>query len=85
MTNLEPVTFERHLQTIIVVIIVSLLGWVGITVQQTQVAVAQLSVEIEYLKDAASKPEAKFREIEKRLDRIESRLSNIDGMSDRQN
>ena len=79
---MEPVTFERHLQTIIVVIIVSLLGWVGVTVQQTQVAVAQLSVEIEYLKEATAQPAEKFKEIEKRLDRIESRLSSMDGRSD---
>jgi hypothetical protein len=78
MEPLAPVTFERHLQTIIVVIIVSLLGWVGITVQQTQVAVAQLTVEVAYLKEAAAKPAEKFKDIEKRLDRIEARLANLD-------
>jgi len=75
--ELKPVTMERHLQTVIVVTIVSLLGWVGVTVQQTQVAVARLSIEIEYLKAEVAKPNARFESMEKRLDAIERTLAEI--------
>ena len=77
MTDTRPVTMERHLQTVIVVIIVSLLGWVGVTVQQTQVAVARLSIEIEYLKTEVAKPSERFESMEKRLDAIENRLAEL--------
>lgn len=70
---------ERHLQTVIVAILVFLLGWVGTTVQKTQVAVAQIGVEIEYLKVEVAKPNQKFQDIEKRLDSIESKLSKQEG------
>lgn len=66
---------ERHLQTIIVVIIVGLLGWVGSTVQATQVAIAELAVEIEYMKLEMQKPQARFADIESRLDVVERRLA----------
>jgi archaellum component FlaC len=66
---------ERHAQTIIVVVIVGLLGWVATTVQQTQVAIAKLTVEIEYLKVEASKPNGKFESIEARLNAIEQQLA----------
>lgn len=75
----QRISMERHLQTVIVVIIVGLLGWVGVTVQETQVAVAQISVEIEYLKIEVRKPNVRFEEIEKRLDSIENALSEIKG------
>ena len=66
---------ERHLQTLIVILITGLLGWVGLTVQQTQVAIAKLTVEVEYLKIEVAKPNEKFIQIEKRLDSIEQKLS----------
>lgn len=70
-------TTERHLQSVIVIIIVSVLGWVGVTVQQTSVAVARLTVEIEHLKAEVRRPGEKFIEIERRLDKIESTLADI--------
>lgn len=73
--QLQRNNIERHLQTLIVVIVVGLLGWVGTTVQETQVAVAKLSVEIEFLKTEIQKPSSKFKEIEARLDRIESAIN----------
>lgn len=69
---------ERHLQSVIVVIIVGILGWVGITVQATQVAVAQISVEIEYLKIEVRKPNTRFQEIESRLDKIDRMLTMLE-------
>ena len=70
---------ERHLQTLIVVIIVGLLGWVGTTVQSTEVAVARLTVELEVLKERIQIPDKKFAEIEKRLDSIEQQLQRMRG------
>ena len=70
---------ERHLQTLIVVIIVGLLGWVGTTVQSTEVAVAKLTVELEVLKEKIQIPDKKFAEIEKRLDNIEQQLQRMRG------
>lgn len=73
----DRVSIERHLQTLIVIIIVGLLGWVGTTVQATEVAVAKLTVELEFLKAEikANNPSQKFQEIERRLDAIEQKLS----------
>ena len=71
----DRVSMERHLQTVIVVIIVGLLGWVGTTVQATQVAVAQLSIEIEYMKVEVQKPTKRFADIEARLDVVERKLA----------
>ena len=76
--SLKGPSMERHLQSIIVIIIVGLLGWVGVTVQQTQVAVSAIGVEIEYLKIEVMKPEVRFREIEIRLDRIDRTLGQLE-------
>ena len=67
-------TLERHLQTIVAVCIVGLLAWVGNTVQETQVAIAVLTVEIEQLKMEVKRPDSKFLVIEQRLDSIERKL-----------
>ena len=71
------VNVERHLQTLIVIIIVGLLGWVGTTVQSTEVAVAKLTVELEFLKEEMRIPNERFANFEKRLDSIETQLNNI--------
>jgi hypothetical protein len=68
-------SIERHLQTLIVVVIVGLLGWVGATVQSTEVAVARLTVEIEFLKKELHIDATSMIAIEKRLDTIEQQLS----------
>ncbi len=68
-------SIERHAQTVLVLVLVALLLWVGSTTQSTQVAVAQLSVEIEHMKRELQKPEKKFAEIERRLDAIEKALN----------
>lgn len=65
---------ERHAQTVIVLILVALLLWVGSTTQQTAINVAKLSVDVTYLQSAIKEPDGKFDEIEVRLDRIEQQL-----------
>jgi hypothetical protein len=75
MTDDKTINVERHLQTLIVIIIVGLLGWVGTTVQSTEVAVARLTVEVEFLKKETLTDATTMIEIEKRLDTIEQSLN----------
>jgi hypothetical protein len=42
---------ERHAQSALVLLLVALLIWVGKTTQETSVSVAELKIEIAYLKD----------------------------------
>lgn len=72
---LDRTSIERHLQTLIVIIIVGLLGWVGTTVQETQVAVAKLTVEMEFLKIEVAKPSSQIFNLEHRLDELESEVN----------
>lgn len=48
--------FERHAQTALVLLLVALLLWVGNTTQQTAVTVAEMRVEIAYLKLSVERP-----------------------------
>jgi tRNA(Phe) wybutosine-synthesizing methylase Tyw3 len=73
----DGVRIERHAQTVIVLIMVALLLWVGATTQQTAINVAKLGVDVTYLQQQVAKPDSKFREIEVRLDRIESQLTQL--------
>lgn len=48
--------FERHAQTVMVLMLVALLLWVGATTQNTAVAIAEMRVEIAYLKVSVDRP-----------------------------
>lgn len=48
--------FERHAQTALVLLLVALLLWVGSTTQDTSVAVAEMRIEISYLKASVDGP-----------------------------
>lgn len=50
--------FERHAQTALVLLLVALLLWVGATTQGTAIAVAEMRVEIAYLKISVESPHA---------------------------
>ena len=52
VTEVITNAFERHAQTALVMLLVALLLWVGNTTQKTSVAVAEMRVEITYLKTA---------------------------------
>lgn len=67
-------SFERHAQTALVLLVVALLGWVGLTTHNTSLAVAQMAIEVQHLKSEVQKPADKFDEIERRLDAIERAL-----------
>ena len=49
-------TFERHAQTALVLLLVALLAWVGATTQKTSVAIAELRVEVGFLKGSVAAP-----------------------------
>ena len=74
----EPVKisagFERHAITILTLVIVALILWVGNSVQQAEVKLAAIEVELGYIKANTTSDSNKFHEIEKRLDGIERQL-----------
>jgi len=49
-------SFERHAQTALVLLLVALLVWVGSTTQQTSVAIAELRIEVGFLKNSIDAP-----------------------------
>ena len=49
-------TFERHTQTALVLLLVALLLWVGSTTQTTAVSIAEMRIEIAYLKVSVERP-----------------------------
>lgn len=59
MVDVITNAFERHAQTALVMLLVALLLWVGNTTQRTSVAVAEMRVEISYLKEAVEGLEEK--------------------------
>lgn len=74
----EPVkvtpSLERHAITVLTMIIVALILWVGNGVQQTQVKLAAIEVELNYIKQNTINDMGKFKEIENRLDSIEQQM-----------
>ena len=71
--------FERHAQTVMVLMLVALLLWVGATTQNTAVAIAEMRVEIAYLKVSVDRPHAhadltqSVGDCQKRLSALEDR------------
>lgn len=70
--------FERHAQTGIAVLLVMLLGWVGLTTQATQVKVAELSIEVNHLKNTLSVPEPRVDDLTRRIDILEQHVLSHD-------
>lgn len=56
MSDVISNAFERHAQTALVLLLVALLLWVGSTTQETSVSVAEMRIEISYLKASVDKP-----------------------------
>ncbi len=54
--NVISNTFERHTQTALVLLLVALLLWVGSTTQTTAVSIAEMRIEIAYLKVSVERP-----------------------------
>lgn len=74
--------FERHAQTALVLLLVALLLWVGSTTQDTSVSVAEMRVEIAYLKVSVERPHShadltqSVGDCQKRLSALEDREHN---------
>jgi septal ring factor EnvC (AmiA/AmiB activator) len=73
---------ERHAISILTVVIVALIMWVGNSVQQTQVTLGQIEVELSYIKNSLSNDRNKFQKIEERLDSIERELRSLQAQRD---
>ena len=77
-------TFERHAQTALVLLLVALLLWVGSTTQKTSVAIAELRVELGYLKVSVERPHVHDElskidiEIAKAVDELRTRVGLIE-------
>lgn len=67
----ETRTLERHAQTALTVLVVALLGWVGLTTQETQVKVAQLTVEIEQIQSQLELAPLRVTDTVRRMERLE--------------
>jgi len=72
--------FERHAQTVLVMLLVALLVWVGNTTQNTSLTVARMSVELTYLKRYVESPKAEYVELSKRVDSQAARLAMFEKM-----
>lgn len=76
----QPLTgaFERHAQTALVLLLVALLLWVGNTTQQTSVAVAEMRVEVAYLKALSEQPNPEIRQLTGRISDLVNRVSHVE-------
>jgi len=70
--------FERHAQTTLAMILVALLLWVGKTVQDTAVGVAELRVEVGFLKRAHEQPNIRLDDLEHRMTLLEQRMIKVE-------
>ena len=74
--------WERPAITVLTMLIVALILWVGNSVQQTRVEMAAIQVELSYIKQGIINESNSFMEIEGRHDQlfnsIESRLDSIE-------
>ena len=70
--------FERHAQTALVLLLVALLLWVGSTTQNTAVSVAEMRVEIAYLKLSVERPH-EHADITQSVGDCQKRLSALEG------
>lgn len=70
--------FERHAQTGLVLLLVALLLWVGNTTQATAVAVAEMRVELSYLKAAAEEPIVIHSDFDRQLGDLQRRVADLE-------
>ena len=74
---MNPAGMERHAVSILTVVIVALIVWVGNSVQTAQVMLAQIEIELSYIKVSLNHDRNKFEKIESRLDSIERELRGL--------
>jgi len=71
-------TFERHAQTALVLLLVTILIWVGNTTQNTAVAVAEMRIELAYLKRAVDSPLVEHTECSRSLSNLQERVTALE-------
>lgn len=69
---------ERHIQTVLTSIAILLLGWVGLSVQSSQVKISAMSVQIQNLEDSVAAPNPRIDDNTRRIEGIEKFILNID-------
>lgn len=67
-------TMERHTQTALVLLLVALLLWVGGTTQNTAVSVAEMRIEIGYLKQSIENPNIDIDQMRDTIADLRSRM-----------
>lgn len=81
-------SFERHVQTAILVALLGLGAWGLKTVNDMQQSVAEISAEVRQLKTQVSSLESRFglylpiREADARLETVDARLRNLESQVD---
>ena len=70
--NVSSRAFERHAQTALVLVLVALLLWVGDTTQNTSLVVAEMRVELAFLKASNEKPSDEIKLLNSRVDTLEA-------------
>ena len=63
--------FERHDQTGLTLVVAALIVWVGSATQKTQIKVAELTVQVNHLKNVIRQPEARVNDLSRRIDSLE--------------
>lgn len=71
-------SFERHAQTALVLLLVALLLWVGNTTQITAVTVAEMRIEMTYLKHKIDEPLQDHRECAKQITDLRDRIAALE-------
>jgi hypothetical protein len=72
-------TFERHAQTALVLLLVALLLWVGDTTQTTAVSVAEMRVELVFLKSAIERPDSELEAANLSIADLRARMLILEG------
>jgi outer membrane murein-binding lipoprotein Lpp len=68
--------FERHAQTGLVLLVVALLAWVGLTVNENQIKLAELSIQVQNLNNQVAAPTARVNDLTRRIELIEEAVLN---------
>ena len=75
MTDVErrrASAFERHAQTGLTLVVAALILWFGSATQKTEVKVAELTIEINNLKNVIRTPEARVNDLTRRIETLET-------------
>ena len=78
MNDVITNAFERHAQTALVLLLVALLAWVGNTTRKKTVAVAQMQVELSYMKLAVGEPAVEHKDCARAVLNLQERVTGLE-------